>query len=545
MERAKFLLSLLLILVMVVSMVLYGCGSGKEDVAAPDTSDEKPAADDSDKSSETDESESVDPGAGVYSQIDLSQPYTVNMYVLGDVPPDMDLVVEEINKILEPRYNTKLDVHFLAWSDYETKYSLILAGGEDVDIMYTSSWCFYYTEAAKGAFMEITDEFLERAMPQTKATQAPESWDQVRIEGKIYAVPRNYEVAEAEIVAIRDDLREKHGLEPLTDWDSLVEYLEVIAERETPESGIWAIAASGGNSMRTIWDQKHQIIRLIKGSTIPHYTYVYDNGKRPTNDDFFLYWDSQYFRDFAKIAKELCDKGCWPEDALTSTVSEHDAFANGQGAYMAWNTTVFKHGKRAEENIEGAKVGYYDLTKDAVVFPMPYVNDCFAIAAASKNPDRAGMVLDLLKNDSELYLLIQGGIEGKHYINIDNEYRRLGPEAERYPWNSFAWGLNNNELDLIPEDTDPRQIELEEIFKQRMVPYPTSGFVFDAEPVKNELAAVDAIRDEYRGMLELGLVDDPDATIDEMVSRMMQAGLETIKAEGLRQYEDWLKNNPE
>ena len=60
------------------------------------------------------------------------------------------------------------------------------------------------------------------------------------------------------------------------------------------------------------------------------------------------------------------------------------------------------------------------------------------------------MVLDLLKNDSELYLLIQGGIEGKHYINIDNEYRRLGPEAERYPWNSFAWGLNNNELDLIP-----------------------------------------------------------------------------------------------
>ena len=31
MERAKFLLSLLLILVMVVSMVLYGCGSGKED----------------------------------------------------------------------------------------------------------------------------------------------------------------------------------------------------------------------------------------------------------------------------------------------------------------------------------------------------------------------------------------------------------------------------------------------------------------------------------------------------------------------------------
>ena len=141
-----------------------------------------------------------------------------------------------------------------------------MAGGEDVDIMYTSSsGALYYTEAAKGAFMEITDEFLERAMPRKKQIQAPESWIKLELREKFMQYPENYEVAEAEIVAIRDDLREKHGLEPLTDWDSLVEYLEVIAERETPESGIWAIAASGGNSMRTISDQKHPDNQTDKG----------------------------------------------------------------------------------------------------------------------------------------------------------------------------------------------------------------------------------------------------------------------------------------
>lgn len=539
MKKQKRWLSLFVVFVLIVSTLLtflVGCSSKTENIT-----NQKPSEQDNDKEeSKSEEDETEIAGKGLYSNIDLSKPYTVHMYVLGDVPADMDLVLEEINKILQSEFNTTLQIHFLAWSDYQTKYSLILAGGEDVDLIYTSSWCYYFTEAAKGAFMEITDEFLSRAMPQTKERQIKESWEQVKINGKIFAVPRNTRNPEANIVVIRGDLREKYGLEPLTDWDSFEKYLITIAEKETPNSGIWGIAASQGVPIRRVWEQQFQIVDMDKGGTFPHHTYIYKDDKPPAPEDFFLYWDSQYFRDFVKEMKYLREKGVWPEDALTNTVSPHDAFANGKGAATSWNFSVFNYGKQVEQNIPGAKAEYYDITADKVVFPMPYVNDCFAIAAASKNPDRAGMVLDLLKNDRRLYLLIQGGIEGKHYINIENKYYEPGPDADKYPWNAFAWGLNDDELHLERRDRHPREIEIEEGFKKRLVDYPTNGFVFDPQPVKNEIAAVDAIRDEYLPMLELGLVDDVDATIDEMVARMKEAGVETIREEGLRQYKQWL-----
>lgn len=530
MKAKKTLLSLVLILLLLSMTLITGCSSkdgGNSNVSS--NTNDKVAVDDS-------SGEENDVVPDLYSQIDLSKPYTVTTYVLGDRPEDTDLVVEEINKILESEFNTTLDLKFIAWADVSTKYSLILAGGEDVDLMFTAPWNYYYTEAAKGAFMEITDEFLARAMPQTKGTQAPESWQSVAINGKIFAVPKNHIGSEHKYVAIRDDLREKYGLDPLTDWDSLENYLVTIAEKETPESGIWGLAASGNNAeLCRIWEQRFDIMRDKIG--IGPFAYLYNNGAIPKDEDFFLYWDSQYYRDFAKRMKYLCEKGVWSQDALTNTVSDDDAFANGQGACIAWNGTVFRYGKLAEENL-GATVGYYDITSDKKVNVENYNNNMFAIAAASKNPDRAGMVLDLLKNDTRLYRLFVGGIEGKHYINVDDKYREKGPDADKYPWDQFAWAIRR--FDLEPNDLDPREVALNESFEKRMALPPTNGFTFDELPVKNEMAAINSITQEYVPMLELGMVDDVDATIDEMVSRIQESGLDAVRTEFFNQYHQWL-----
>jgi putative aldouronate transport system substrate-binding protein len=71
--------------------------------------------------------------------------------MLGDVPRDIDEVLDKANKeYFQPMLNTTLKLVFLAWSDYTTKYPLILAAGEDADIIFTDPWAFYEQEAAKG-----------------------------------------------------------------------------------------------------------------------------------------------------------------------------------------------------------------------------------------------------------------------------------------------------------------------------------------------------------------------------------------------------------
>lgn len=538
MKTKNALVSLLLVIVMLITVFVVGCGSKTEtdDNSSANTSENDTTNDTTNE--DVSDSEGSSDLVDLYSHIDLSKPYTVTMYVVGDRPEDTDLVMEEINKILESEFNTTLDLKHIAWADISTKYSLILAGGEDVDLMFTAPWNYYYTEAAKGAFMEITEEFIEKYMSQTHVTQAPESWQSASINGKVYAVPKNSISPEHKFVAIRDDLREKYGLEPLTDWDTLEEYLVTIAEKETPESGIWGIAASGNNSeLRIVWNQRFNLMHDKMG-TGP-FGYLYNDGKVPSIDDFFVYWDSEYFRDFAKRMKYLREKGVWSQDALTNTVSDDDAFANGQGACIAWNGTVYQYGRLAEENL-GVTVGYYDITPDSIVMVENYNNNMFAIAAASKNPERAAMVLDLLKNDTRLYRLFVGGIEDKHYINIDDKYYQKGPDADKFPWDSFGWAIRRDDLKQDPSDIDPREIALNETFEDRMTVPPTNGFTFDEEPVKNEMAAINSVIDEYLGMLELGMVDDVDATIDEMMSRIEASGLDIVWEEFKKQYNTWL-----
>ena len=313
MKTKNALVSLLLVIVMLITVFVVGCGSKTEtDANSSANTSENDTTNDT-TNEDVSDSEGSSDLVDLYSHIDLSKPYTVTMYVVGDRPEDTDLVMEEINKILESEFNTTLDLKHIAWADISTKYSLILAGGEDVDLMFTAPWNYYYTEAAKGAFMEITEEFIEKYMPQTHVTQAPESWQSASINGKVYAVPKNSISPEHKFVAIRDDLREKYGLEPLTDWDTLEEYLVTIAEKETPESGIWGIAASGNNSeLRNVWNQRFNLMHEM--GTGP-FGYLYNDGKVPSIDDFFVYWDSEYFRDFAKRMKYLREKGVWSQDA--------------------------------------------------------------------------------------------------------------------------------------------------------------------------------------------------------------------------------------
>lgn len=532
MKRNRMGLLLLALIMLISSLALSGCGKEATSAESPEVS--YPA--DSAQPSSAAEGDTL---ASLYPNTDLSEPVTINLWELGNAPKDIEMVVPEINKILEKEVNTTLKINFIAWGDLATKYSLVLAGGEDVDLVHTAPWNYYYTEAAKGAFMEITDDFITKYMPQTKKSQVPESWEGTRINGKIYGVPMNSVESEAKFVAIREDLRQKYDIPTPTDWASYENFLVTIAEKETPESGIFGIAASAGNGeLRRLWMQQYEMYDG-QNAQIGPFAYLYNGGAIPKDDEFFVYWDSQYMRDFVKRMKYLADKGCWSQDALSGTVSDDDSFKNGQGASVAWNRTLYQIGLECEKNIPGAVAAFCDLTSDKIVTAENYNNNMEAIASASKNPERAAMVLDLLKNYTPLYRLIYGGIEGTHYIKVDDEHFKKGSSYDNFPMAAFAWELRRKDLQSI--DTDPREVALQATFEPRMVMPPTNGFAFDEQPVKNEMAAVQAVIDEYTPMLELGLVDDPDATIDEMIDRMEQSGLDTVKTEFLKQYNDWLE----
>ena len=474
----------------------------------------------------------------MYSSIDLSEPYTVNMYLIGDTPNDWDRILELTNEYLEP-FNTSLNVTIMSWSDYQTMYSLVLAGGEQVDLIFTAPWCYMYTEAAKGSFYELTDEFIANNMPLTNKYQAVESWDETTISGKTIAVPSNVASPMGKIVAIRQDLADKYGISGLTTWEDYMNFCQTIAEQETPESGIYAMPASGNNS--ELWDvyrQQYDTFAAVSSGNVVMY-YQYD-GDIPAKEDIKLVCELDYFRDFAHDMKTLADAGAWSRSALTNTVTDDDAFGNLQGASIAWNTSVFTYMEQAEKT-EGVECAAYDITQDHLVGAEAYSNNDMAITAGSQNPERAAMVLDLMKFDTYLNKLLLLGIEGEHYsINEQNEYTELENSTNYAAFStSVSWAIKNG--DLTEGGVPEREKAITDAWEERVVMNPTITFVFDDTNVKSYMSAVDSVLADYiPPMLQLGLVDDVDATIDECVQKCYDAGLQNIYDEFNTQYDAWV-----
>ncbi len=194
--------------------------------------------------------------------------------------------------------------------------------------------------------------------------------------------------------------------------------------------------------------------------------------------------------------------------------------------------------KQAEKN-EGVACAAYDLTTDQFVGAEAYSNNDMAIAAGSANPERAAMVLDMLKFDTYLNRLLLLGIEGEHYsINDQGEYTKLEKTTE-YPSMliSASWAIKNG--NLSEAGSPEREKAMEDAWEARVMSNPTITFVFDDSDISSYTSAVQAVLQEYVPILELGLVDDVDATLDEMIQKCYDSGLQQIYDEFFTQYDAW------
>ena len=542
----KKVLSVILSMVMTASM-LAGCGSASSETEIG-SMEKAGDIEITDEATATSASVSLDElpakiGEGIvkatpemYGDVDLSEHKTVNITLIGDTPAAWDDVLAKTNEYLEP-FNTEVEVSFLSWSDYQQMYPLTLTGGQ-VDLIFTAPWCFMYTEAAKGSFYVLDTDFISKNMPLTSRFQAAESWDETTISGQTIAVPSNQASPMGKIVAIRQDLADKYGISSLDNWDDYMNYAKTIAEKETPESGIYALAASGDNN--ELWDvyRQQEDTFLALDSDYFDLIYNYKEGSLPEASDIKLVYETDLFKSYANDMKELADAGAWSRSALTNTVTDDDAFGNLQGASIAWNTSVFTYIEQAEQT-EGVVGAAYDLTKNNLVGCECYSNNDMAIAAGSADPARAAMVLDILKCDTYLNHLWILGVEDEHYtINDAGEYTETDKAGDFAAYAiSASWAIKNG--DLKEAGGDPRAEKVTESWEERVVNNPTVTFVFDDSNVADYKAAVSAVLNDYVPMLELGLVDDVDSTIDEMIKACYDSGLQNVLDEFSTQYDAW------
>jgi ABC-type glycerol-3-phosphate transport system substrate-binding protein len=469
----------------------------------------------------------------IYAGYDLNSPVKLYMYMLGDPQKDFDEIFGIANKnYFQPMLNAEIEMIWLSWSDYATKEPLILAGGEDVDIMFTAPWALYDQEAAKGSFVELTMDFVQKWMPQSYKMQSKISWQQAQTNGKVFAVPTLGGYTQGWAVVVRDDLRQKYNLPELNSVANFEKFITTIAGQEKEVLAM-------GDSPARIYSREANIM----GYDI--FGWINQNRTDPKPEDIVVSATADWNLDIHLKMVELADKGVWSRNILNQSISHGDLFLQGKTALVFWNSTIFRLAYTIEEDGIG-KAGLYEPVPNYPSASETYNNNMWAIASSSKYPERAAMVIDLMKMNTDLVNLLKLGVEGRHYTNNHDGTFTKGLETLDYAPNAWAWALNTPTM--LSEAFDKvrwaQRATIENNWNNNLWEPKITGFRFDKSKVENEYAVITALNTEYDKSFSLGIFGkDTKAKFDEFKAKMKAAGEDKVLAEFRSQYAAYLASN--
>lgn len=521
MKSMKKLLTLLLVIVMGLG-VMAGCSTTPHAESNQPTETAKPEEDT--KPAEPAKAEEPAP----------LEPVTLVMYLLGDRSPDFDKVFAKINEKMQADINTTLEVKFLGWGEYEQKYPLIFASGEDFDIIYSADWSFYNAQATKGGYYEITQENLEKYAPMTASTIYPEAWQQVKVDGKAYMLPQNYKELTAYVYIVRGDLMKKYGIDKIESMDDYEKYLDAIAQNE--KQMIPLDIGSDFDSLFMFDRMWGQVASENYDGVGPWQVSSCIPKDDPTNKIMHVSETPEFLQVVTKL-KDWKERGFWSKSAVVNTATNKESFAIGKSA-------------SALLNINDAKSQYTTLTTQHPEWDVQVVDamgnqpatlcsflaNGMSIFSKSKNPERALMALDLLRCDESYHDLFAYGIEGEHYELTPEGRVKTLPASANYPYDGNCnWGVRNSAFWKQLDGSMPNYEELYNHWLEKAAPIKYGTFNFNDANVKNEMAAVNEIfKTDYK-LLGLGFTDDPAKDIAKLQKKLDAAGIDRIYGEMQKQ----------
>lgn len=528
MRHAKRMTMALLALVLVIG--LAACGNSNSGKGSTSNGNDGKSSGNDGKSSGNDGTKSENGSA-----IDTKDFETVTYVVLGDKPKNgqLEKVMEKVNAILKQKVNAELQFKWVEWADWQTKYNLLLASGEPLDLITIGTdWLDTWGNAQRGAFLPLTEDMLQTYAPKTYAEIPQEDWAQSKFKDDIVLIPEDHYTQWVNHgIYYRGDWAKEFGITtPITDFDTLGKYFQGIKDNK---KGIvpWDTNGTNGTLFAGFEAAYTDNIDLPIATGYAGIFTGKSYDERYTVDSPVF---NDAFIDFAGLMKQWADKGFWREDVLNYKGDTRTELKAGQTGSDAHHTQTFKTLRvemdKAQPGSELQMFAYSDTRGNLV--SMPITHGGTSIGAHSKHPERALMVYDLIRQDPELYKLINYGIEGVQYeIKDGARTRPASYDDARDGFYTDFWGgrIDANE---IPSDTDWSGIG--DIYKKYdgiKKPFPYGKFVFDKTSVDSEMTSISQVVGEQLPAILYGKAGDPAKAVQAFRDKLKAAGYDKVKAE--------------
>ncbi len=486
-------------------------------------------------------------GAGE-SEVDTSKHVTIVHLSLGNKPTNgqYEAAKAEWDKYLKEKVNASLEVQYTGWTDYLTKYNLLLATGEGIDLINTASdWLEMWPNAQKGAFLELND-LLPTYAPETWASIPESHWDEATYNGDIIAIPEDmYSQWINHGFMYRGDWAREFGItEPITTWEGFGKYLQGVKDHKGSQ-GIIPFDVAGTANINALYDGWIQTqSKLICIDPVPSGLAFgkSDNEWWKVRSRFAVQDDGKdLLLEYAKTMKEWGDAGYWRADVLNNTVDSWVQFKAGLNGTRQHHTQTYVYAyKELEREMPGADLQFFPWgAENGNLVKMSITHGATAVAANSRNPERALMVYDLIRNDEKMYKLFNWGLDGVQY-EINEQGQRVKPEGfitDSHSFSSNFWGGRMDKFELAYPNADmiDNWKEIYEDFDSYATDYKYGRFVFDRSGVESELAALSEVISRLLPAISTGKAGDPEKAVEQFRKQLKLAGHDKVLEEVQRQ----------
>lgn len=551
----KKVLAMFLATTMVAGLV--GCGdSGSTSSSSSSTATDSTAS----SSSTSTDSASGDTSTADASAIDTSEHVVITYMTTGEKPTSTaeryDEMMAELNKILTEKCNAELQTYFISWTDYLSNYNLTLAQMDGtVDLVGTASdWLDAWPNAKNGAFLELSEDMLKTYAPQTWASVPAENWELCKYNGEIYLMPEdNYAQWTNHGFIYRLDWAKKAGLsDGVKSWEDLTTYFKYVKETY-PDIIPWDSDGTQYAQMAGGWISSHSDYVSIDGIN----SGAMWGGKK--SDLYTVYspfaTDTESLVEFAKMMKEWDEIGVWQTDVLNNTTSTNrDDFRIGKVAAEQHHTQTWtdlvshtEANKIYDEDPEAETGFFYFGQETGNVTALSITHGAMAISAGSKNPERALMVYDLLRNDPECYKLFCYGIQGVSW-DVNEEGLRITPESYNSDTDNingttnYWWGRND---DLEIKDATKNWDAIDKLYAEYdkiKIEYPYGQYVADVDSIQSQIQNINEIHTNYMKQIAYGKYSGTaEDIVAEYQAALKSAGIDDVTAELQRQFDELYK----
>lgn len=499
--KKKRILALLMSAALSASL-LAGCGSGEEALSG---------------------SEGGSSDGGTYEVV-------LENVTLGAEYKDTEAIEEAINEITEPAIGCTVSILNVGIADHANRMSMMVAGGEKIDLCMTGLTTNLVSMVNDGMLCEL-DEYMDTVGADMKELLGDEL-EAGKIDGTQYGITANNAAGMATGFLYNKEIADAAGVtipEKCT-LDELLVAFDTI-RKANPELYLTSMGDGASSQVKMI-----RPISALGDGTYFSYGVITDPLGGSTEVENWYATDEA--REHYSMIKSWQDEGIVPSDSMTSGVIPQDMFKAGSsfGVFSGYSPMELPT-QAPNYEFETGMVQLTDAFKDTDTVQ----ERMWGVPVTSENPEKAVEFLNFMYTNTDVANLLSHGLEGTNYELTDQEGIVNKLDGANPGW-ARVFSMFGDQTKVYYNTPAEEGIQ-EEIaaFSDSAQPTATLGYVFDSTSVAAKAAAVSNIVQQYGPSLEVGLVDDVDEALDQLVEAMNGAGMEDVIAENQSQLDTWLE----